>query len=240
MASLLSFIGGTLPVFIWLWFWLKEDKLNPEPKKNIIMSFLAGMITALFVLPIELFLVGKVSFYSVLGIILLASIEEIFKYLSAFFSALRKKVMDEPIDAVIYTITVALGFAAMENTLYLWSTFNNGEIVKGVLMSNMRFIGATVLHTVSSAIIGVAIALSFYKNYWNKAVYLVTGIILSIGLHSSFNLLIIDSDGENIFYIFVFVWISTITLLFILEKIKKIKPEKKDKKTLFTKLTKKK
>jgi RsiW-degrading membrane proteinase PrsW (M82 family) len=48
-----------------------------------------------------------------------ACIEELTKFAAAFFIALRARVFDEPLDAVIYMVTVALGFSAAENTLFL-------------------------------------------------------------------------------------------------------------------------
>jgi RsiW-degrading membrane proteinase PrsW (M82 family) len=36
----LAFIGGIIPSFLWLWFWLKEDKKNPEPKGVLTIVFI--------------------------------------------------------------------------------------------------------------------------------------------------------------------------------------------------------
>ena len=227
MITLLSFLGGILPAIIWLWFWLKEDQLHPEPKKYILLTFLVGMVTAIFVIPIEKFIMENTIHYSLISLILLSFTEEISKYIFAYFTALRKKFTDEPIDAVIYMITIALGFAALENVLYLLSIFQEEGIAQGILMSNMRFIGSTVLHTASSGIIGVAIALSFYKTNSIKRIYLLIGIILSVVLHTAFNFFIINSNGGNILNVFVAVWIVVIFLLLFFEKIKKIKPKKK-------------
>ena len=44
-ASTLFFAlaGGFIPSLLWLWFWLKEDS-HPEPRANLIYTFIAGMI----------------------------------------------------------------------------------------------------------------------------------------------------------------------------------------------------
>jgi len=49
----LSFVGGILPALIWLWFWLKEDKENPEPKGLLFLTFILGMIAVIIILPLE-------------------------------------------------------------------------------------------------------------------------------------------------------------------------------------------
>lgn len=223
MNILLPFLGGIIPPIIWLWFWLKEDAKNPEPKKYILLTFIVGMLSAFIVILIEQVIIQNTVRYSLYSLLLLSGTEEISKYIFAYWTVLRKKVTDEPIDAVIYMITIALGFAAAENFLYLLEIFSDGINLHGVIMTNMRFIGATVLHTTSSAIIGASIALSYYKKNL-KRLYLFIGLILSIALHTSFNFFIIKSNGESIFKIFVAIWIIAILLLLLLEKIKKIKP----------------
>lgn len=215
--------GSFLPALFWLWFWLKQDSKRPEPALLLSLSFVAGIITVFLVYPIESFASKIVS--GGLLIAAIAVIEETMKYLALYLVALRSKYFDEPIDAVIYAITIALGFSAMENLLYLISTISQDGIILGVLNSNLRFVGATLLHTVSSASIGVAVALAFYKRPVKKTVYLILGLITSFVLHAMFNLSIINtkSIGE-ILTVFFYLWILIVILLLLFEKIKKIRP----------------
>ena len=110
-------LGGLLPALLWLWFWLKEDSRCPEPRLLIIATFIAGMIAVPIVLPLEQYVESFAS--GTIALTLWAAIEEIFKYIAALVVVLWRKVVNEPIDAVIYMITVALGFAALENALFL-------------------------------------------------------------------------------------------------------------------------
>ncbi|MBU1046604.1 PrsW family intramembrane metalloprotease [Patescibacteria group bacterium] len=221
---LYAFLGGILPTIFWLLFWLKEDKLHPEPKKYIAYSFIFGIFSAILVLPAEEFLSQLVPGSGLLAIGVLASAEEIFKYFGAYFSALTKKYMDEPIDAVIYLITVALGFAALENSLFLISAIKTGgaDLTRVLLVGNMRFIGATLLHTLCSGVIGLFIALSFYKRKVLKKRFLLFGLILSITLHTFFNFFIIKS-GSGIFVVFLAIWVAIIIMILLLEKVKHMK-----------------
>lgn len=224
---LYAFLGGVLPTIFWLWFWLKEDKLHPEPKKYIAYSFIFGIISAMLVLPLEEFISTLIPGTGLVTILALASSEELFKYFGAYFSALTKKYMDEPIDAVIYLITVALGFAALENSLFLISAIKSVgfEINHLMLVGNMRFIGATLLHTLCSGVIGLAIALSFYKRKMIKKEFLAIGLVLSIVLHTFFNFFIIKSESE-IFLIFLAIWVAIIVMILLIEKVKHMKKRK--------------
>ncbi|MBU1179034.1 PrsW family intramembrane metalloprotease [Patescibacteria group bacterium] len=221
--------GGILPALLWLWFWLKEDRLRPEPRRLIILTFLAGMAVVAFALLSEqavFFVFKKANLTTALdGFLLLfvwAAIEETAKYLAAQKTALNKKEFDEPVDALIYLITAALGFAALENVIFLISVINDYGLMAGLITGNLRFAGATLLHILSSSAIGGAIAFSFFRpKKYLRNIFL--GIITAILLHTVFNYFIIKSSGENIFQVFLPLWILIIILLLVFERIKKIK-----------------
>jgi RsiW-degrading membrane proteinase PrsW (M82 family) len=219
----LSLAGGILPALLWLWFWLKEDKAHPEPKSRIILVFIGGMISVLFVLPLEkLVFSATFSSISIITIFLWASIEELSKYIMAHITALRSKVTDEPIDAVIYMITAALGFSALENTLFVFNLVDSGNFIQSILTGNSRFLGATLLHVASSAVIGIMLGFSYYKKGSIKKLFLLTGIAASILLHTIFNLLIIN-QGDDLFFVFAGVWTLIVLLLVLIEKVKQVR-----------------
>ncbi len=215
--------AGILPSIIWLWFWLQEDKLHPEPKRIIIRSFIAGMIAVVIALPFEHFISVHFEETAIIAFLLFAVVEELLKYWAASWSALKTKHDDEPIDCVIYLITSALGFAALENIFFLIQPFLSNDDLRGIITGNLRFVGANLLHVISSAIIGVFIAFAFYKNKWQKRLFLLCGIALAIILHALFNFSIINDSGHSLIIIFGLVWLSIIILILVFEKIKGIK-----------------
>lgn len=113
------------PGIFWVWFFYKKDKYEPEPKKIIIYTFLlgvlatipAGIINSLFV-PSSLENAGILMIFFA-AFIVVGPVEEISKYLAIRVYALKSKEFDEPIDAMIYSVTAALGFATFENFLYI-------------------------------------------------------------------------------------------------------------------------
>jgi RsiW-degrading membrane proteinase PrsW (M82 family) len=217
--------GSFVPALFWLWFWLREDKKSPEPIGLLALSFIAGVVTVFIVFPIESFAYSITSGTTL--VVMVALIEELTKYIAIYTVALRSKHFDEPIDAIIYAITVALGFSAMENFLYVINLINESGAIAGVLNGDLRFIGATLLHTVSSAAVGIAIGFSFYKKPFKKTTYLLLGLTTAVLLHALFNLSIIktESVGE-ILTVFSYLWILIIILILLFEKIKKVRPLK--------------
>lgn len=220
-ASTLFFAiaGGFLPSLLWLWFWLKEDN-KPEPRVNLIYTFIAGMIAvpiSMFFEYLTLFQAGLVGSFSLLA---WAFIEEILKYGAVRKAAFSRPSFDEPVDAIIYMITAALGFASLENTLFIVKTFYDGGILSGLDIGNMRFIGATLLHTASSAIVGAFIAFSLRNNKRNLKRNTYIGIFVAGLLHFIFNYLIMENGGGNVLKILMPLWFIIIILIFIFEKVK--------------------
>lgn len=223
---LYALLGGILPALLWLWFWLKEDSRKPEPRGLILLAFVAGMIGVVVVLPMEKFAFKFFPDGSVTLLTVWAAIEELVKFGAMSIIVFKSKFFDEPIDAIIYMITVALGFAALENSLFLVGPLMNGEAIVSFLTGNLRYIGATLLHVGASASIGIAMGLSFYKNKFIKTISVLIGIITAIVLHTLFNFSIMNSNGENTFLVLFFLWLVIIVVIFFFEKVRWIRPKK--------------
>lgn len=225
---LAAIAGGLFPALAWLWFWRREDRAHPEPRTLIALAFFAGMVCVAVVIPIQkfvaTFLVAEAAIFTAWS-----AIEEIMKYFVARITVLWRRDDDEPIDPVIYMVAVALGFAALENTLFLLSPLAGETLMQTILTGNLRFVGATLLHVLASAVIGVALALSFYKSKASKRRYAFVGVILAIALHSLFNLLILNTAEEYILRTFGIVWLMLAVMLAVLEYVKRIRPIVKNK-----------
>lgn len=214
-------LGGVIPALVWVWFWKKEDSKKPEPTQLIIAAFLIGIVAVVTVIPLQK--LAMVFFSGTAMVIAWAAIEEAVKFALAYFTVLAHKANDEPIDALIYMITVALGFAAAENTLFLMDPIANSGFVESVLTGNFRFLGATLLHILASSAIGLMLGLSFYKRPLIRFFYGIIGLILAIILHGAFNFFILKSDGNELMRVFAFVWVGLIILLIAFEHVKRIR-----------------
>lgn len=218
VAVLIAVLGGILPALLWLVFWLLEDRCDPEPKRYIFFCFVAGMIAVPLVLPIEQQLAHYFSGSPLL--FLWASVEELFKFGAAYLAALRFRVFDEPLDGVIYLVTAALGFSALENVFFLLTPAGDGDLLRTIVTGDLRFIGATLLHTLASATIGVCLALSFYKSVAVRRLAALGGVILAVVLHTLFNFFILNSGSGSTFLVFLAIWLGITALLFAIEQVK--------------------
>ncbi len=223
LGVLAAVAGGVLPALAWLWFWRREDSRHPEPRKLIALAFIAGMVTVAVVIPVEKFVAPFLA-STTLVFAAWSAIEEVFKYLAARFTVLKRREDDEPIDPVIYMVTVALGFAAAENTLFLLSPIAGDSILQTVMTGNLRFVGATLLHVLSSAVIGVFLGLAFYKRRAVKRAFVFVGVVLACVLHGAFNFFILNTADDQLMRTFFFVWLGVAALIATLEYLKRLRP----------------
>lgn len=217
----IAFLGGVIPVLVWLAFWLREDRCQPEPKRRIALTFLCGMLAVAVAIPLETY-VSSVSTGNT-TLFVWAFIEEGLKIVAAALFGLLSADFDEPVDAVVYMVTAALGFAAAENILFLIGSLGQGNIWQSAVVGDTRFIGATLLHTLASATVGLAMAFSFYRSPFVRHAILIAGVILAVFLHAFFNFFILAQGNGALMSIFLYIWVGIICVLFFIERVKTTK-----------------
>lgn len=221
-----------LPPILWLVFYLREDR-HPEPKRLLILVFFGGMASAIVAVFSELFLIGTrespgliASAYAGLFtnylflFSVIAFVEEYCKYLAVRFLVLHDRNFDEPIDAMIYMMTAALGFAALENVFFIVPVFGS-SVASGFILTANRFLGANLLHALSSGIVGYFLARAFFSPYRHH--FLGIGIIVASLLHAFFNYFIIirDTFSESIYLLVLLILVMTLMVLIEFEILKK-------------------
>jgi RsiW-degrading membrane proteinase PrsW (M82 family) len=217
----IGILGGMLPAVLWLFFWLREDSEKPEPRGLLFFTFLIGMASVILIVPFEQIARDHFRDMPYLTVIW-AALEEMIKYFVVLVVAMRSRFLDEPIDYPIYFITAALGFAALENTLFLIHPLTTADTTVSLLTGSLRFLGANLLHATSSSIVGISLGLAYYKGWFAKKVHLWIGLLTAITLHSIFNFFIIHNDGKSFFGIFGFLWIVTIITMLMFEKLRRM------------------
>jgi len=216
-----------LPPLVWLLFWLHEDR-HPEPKHLVLLTFAAGIFSALAAVGVELAFFGTEPvlrgvaarwFPALLGMPLavfsgVALIEEYVKYLAVKLAVFSRPEFDEPVDAMVYMVTAALGFAAIENVIFLVPVFEQG-FGYGFELTLNRFLGANLLHALSSAIVGYAVARHHFSPWRRHAV--AAGVFLAAVLHALFNSFIIIKDTVPGILLLVILLLSLMSIVVFVE-----------------------
>jgi RsiW-degrading membrane proteinase PrsW (M82 family) len=199
--AFLIIVFSVIPNFIWLYFYLKQDP-HPESPPFLLIAFFLGVFSTMLALGAGLGLLNLIEsvfdiaksaiqnslWFMFLGV---AFVEELAKFLMAFFLLRRNLVFDEPIDAIIYSTVIALGFAFVENIIYLVSVFNqfSGDLSQVVYFVSLRFIGANFLHTLTSGLVGYFWAIGIVRR--KNPQKLLTGLFLATLIHGLFNLSVV-------------------------------------------------
>ena len=217
----IALVGGLIPSIIWLFFWLNQESTDKEPRGALAMVFLLGAISIMLVLPIQQWIQALLADPNH-RLVLWAAAEELVKYLAVVVILVKSQAIDEPIDWPIYLITAALGFAAIENTLFLIKPLSVGQTTAGLINGQLRFLGSTLLHSIASGIVGIALGLSMHFSSFLKKIYLLGGLILAIALHSAFNFFIIRNNGSDFLVVFSFLWVTAIIVMLLFEKLRRI------------------
>jgi len=232
-------ILGILLSLVWLCYYLRED-VHPEPKKTILRIFLWGFA---MVLPIFFIQTGLIHLLDMINMnplarniiywfLVISFSEEFLKYLIIREKIINSPDLDEPLDVMLYMVIAALGLAALENILY-FPIFKNGiwmpafsyQAISWTLF--IRFVSATFLHALCSAVVGYSLAVSFYedlKGTPKKYVILAVGMLIATFLHGIYDFCIMTLSGNIKYVIPAFV---IITLAFLVSsgfgKLKKMK-----------------
>lgn len=199
-----------IPSFFWLWIYRLQDREQPEPRSLIKKLFFAGIIITIpailledIFIPSQLF-APKNWIFIIATVILTALIEELLKFFATKKITWKLAVFDQPIDGVIYSISVALGFSLIENFFYFLPfafpasgpakfalTFSHQEIIANfwrvffwIFIS--RFIFTTLMHTLASGVLGIYLGKARFDKE-NSTKLIIKGLIWAIAFHALFN-----------------------------------------------------
>lgn len=218
---------GLLPPIAWLLVYLREDT-DHEPFYLILLTFLGGIAAAIAALIIQRAFLSQFDLVRQFIIVFaaIAVIEEYMKYLVVKFLVLRNPAFDRPVDGMIYMVTAGMGFAAMENILFLYFQAYDPHLLlfENFLLagrlSAARFIGANLLHALSSLVVGYFLAKAWFHPKRHHLI--AAGIILASILHAVFNYLIIlrDKIPGGLVYLIALLGMALVIVLIDFHKLK--------------------
>lgn len=178
------------PVVIILLYVYIRDKYDKEPWGMLLKTLVAG---AIITIPI-IFLEQWLSFLgnSLIGLwaaayrafVVAAFSEELFKFLALFLIIRKSPYFNERFDGIVYAVFVSLGFAAVENILYV----SDG----GVHVGLMRAFTAVPAH----ALFGVVMGFYYGKYLFVKRFrYIWQALWVPILLHGIYDFILMSQQN---------------------------------------------
>lgn len=154
LLVLLSIAPGLLIA----WFVYSRDRYDKEPRHLLVRSFLLGMLGVIPPVAVEMFmnLVGFDKTRSVVHLFahaffVVAFVEEATKFLILRGYAYTKPDFNEPFDGITYSVMVAMGFATLENMMYVLSYDSAGPSFETALW---RMFTAVPAHAANAILMG--------------------------------------------------------------------------------------
>ncbi|HEX6445062.1 MAG TPA: PrsW family intramembrane metalloprotease [Streptosporangiales bacterium] len=186
---LLGLLFALLPVPLLIFAVLSLDRLEPEPTRNLVLTFVWGAAVAVVIaLAIE-FSVGLVAPNKLFGAAVVAPFaEELGKGLIIFLILhVRKTELDGPTDGIVYAGMVGLGFAMSENIVYYGTALHQGA---GSLIGTfvMRGIFSPLAHPLFTSATGIAMGYAALKRDTAARWLLpIAGVVVAMILHGLWN-----------------------------------------------------
>jgi RsiW-degrading membrane proteinase PrsW (M82 family) len=185
----LILVIGLAPGLFWLWYFYHKDRYEPEPLSLVAKMFFLGMVAApvafLFEDRAGLFVSG-VIFIAVIGPV----IEESVKFLMVTLFVYNDREFDEPMDGIVYATATALGFATLENVFYIL----NQPLLSSILITGtFRAIISVPGHALFSVFWGYGLGIAKFLPPGRRASVIAGSLVLGIGVHGVFNLLLEQS-----------------------------------------------
>lgn len=222
-ALFLSFIPAWLYAYTVYWF----DRFEREPKKLLLVVFLWGAVIAVIGAVIAEWLLGEGTLAITKNQALtdLASdsffapvVEESLKGIAILLVAfVFWSEFDSLLDGLVYAGIVALGFAATENTFYLFSGYDEQGWGLFFTLFVLRVILTGWNHAAFTAFIGIGIAVArTNKRWWLWLLAPLLGWLMAVLVHGTYNALVRTESGAGLLLGLCVSWLSWLTILALL------------------------
>lgn len=150
MQIILILISALTPVAVLLFYIFRKDKVQPEPTKWLLKAFGFGVLSVFFLfvfsVPATLLLGMEIDASTYTSVskafadaFALAAIpEELAKFIMLWLLLRKNPHFDEKFDGIVYAVCIGMGFAGIENVMYLAGGIEDGSWI-GIGISRALF-----------------------------------------------------------------------------------------------------
>ena len=205
--TLLLLAAATLPSMAIAYWIYHQDYHEKEPAKMLLWAFLCGCASTIPAIFFQSYFIDwenpqslyATSLFAFLGV---ALTEELSKFILFRRFVYPQKDFNEPIDGIVYGVMVGLGFATLENVMYVFNAEQNGfSTALG------RAFTAVPAHAAFGVLMGAYVGLA--KFFPEKAtVYTIIGVGLAVFFHGAYDFFLMQQvyEGMAILAIFTLIW----------------------------------
>lgn len=225
----LLLILAVLPSIVLGWFIYKKDKFGKEPVELLIKLFIGGVGAIALTLIFSKFAVGisplldssksKNEIELIWGVFIgIALIEEFSKWFFLKTRTWKHKEFDHIYDAIVYAVFVTLGFATLENIMYI---FDSKSLQIAILRAVVSVPGHVFDAILMGAFYGEAKRNKVNKNNSKVMINLFLSILIPTICHGYFDYLLYLKSPRALFLFFPYVGILYVICFIVVSKIAK-------------------
>ena len=217
-------LATILPSILIILFFVNSDKFK-EPKGEIIKVFIFGILITIPAYILNTFLRDfwynntAVSESLISSFLTAAPVEEGLKLSILYYFVYKMKDFNEPLDGIVYGVTVSLGFATLENIYYVYLLADHFQTTS-MALAVLRSFSAVPAH----AVFGIFMGYFFMKYaFIKKGDNLFFAFVIPFVLHGCYNLFV----ASNFFAAMLLIIISWIISLRMFSRLKKTQKRKR-------------
>jgi len=217
------------PVIIAVIYIYIRDKYEKEPWDLLFLGVIFGAVITAPIIKIEnvvtswMPVLGKIEEAFYMAFIVASLVEEAMKYIVLYFLSWRNRNFNEKFDGIVYAFFIALGFAGVENILYVFNPDFGGLDTA---------IGRSIISVPAHGIFGVSMGYSFAMAKFepeNRTRHMLLGFIVPLLLHGVFDFILLSEISVlmPLFWVFVlFLWVYALKRIKIHVESSPFKPTK--------------
>ncbi|MBR1512809.1 MAG: PrsW family intramembrane metalloprotease [Bacteroidales bacterium] len=208
-VSIILLALSILPVIVLMIYIYRQDKYQKEPIKSLAKAFIGGMLA----IPLDFMLVSIVNQIGTSETVFYLAFceagipEELSKFIIFMVLIWWDKNFDEYMDGIVYASFIGLGFACVENIMYVFSA-SAESLQTGIGTGISRALLSVPGHFLFGVVMGYFLSLAKFKKE-KRFVYLMNGLLLAMLAHGLFDWMLMIASVVptigGIIYI-VFLW----------------------------------
>ncbi len=189
-------IVSLAPVVIILVYIYVRDKYEKEPVSLLLKSLGLGALIVIPVVFTESLLSAIMPYFNETAtafydaFVVAAFTEEVFKFLVLYFLIRKNKEFNERFDGIVYAVFISLGFAAVENVLYVYEG--------GLDVGLMRAFTAVPAHALFGVSMGYYFALSKFETE-DTGLNMFKALAVPIVLHGIYDFILMTGHPYLLF-----------------------------------------
>jgi len=182
-------LAAVIPCFFYIWLLDRFDRFKREPRILILKLFAAGLVTPLAAMLLEMVSIPlcellplgiSIPSQAFLGI---AVVEEGVKMAALVMIVRKRKEFDEVLDGAVYAVAVAMGFALLENIMYVFGSDS------AMSVALIRGFTAVPLHALAGGFMGLALARDKIESKGGVS----AAFLIAVIIHGTYDWILMDN-----------------------------------------------